>query len=168
RQGLPLTLSLTLLAISSVTDRLVIASLVGAADAGKYVASLDLVRQTLMLPALSAAAAFFPLAVRIQASKGDAAVRAPLAEVVEPLFGIILPASLGLAMIAPHIANVVLGASFREMAAEIMPIVAIAAVFQILTQQYLHASFMLSGRNSFYLLNTASIIAANVLLCIVL
>jgi O-antigen/teichoic acid export membrane protein len=168
RQGLPLTLSLTLLAISSVTDRMVIASLVGAADAGKYVASLDLVRQTLMLPAMSAAAAFFPLAVRIHASKGDAAVRAHLAECVELLFGIILPASLGLAMIAPHIANVVLGASFREMAAEIMPIVAIAAVFQILTQQYLHASFLLSGRNSFYLLNTASIIAANVLLCVVL
>ena len=168
RQGLPLTLSLTLLAISSVTDRLVIASLVGAADAGKYVASLDLVRQTLMLPAMSAAAAFFPMAVRIHASKGDAAVRSHLADCVELLFGIILPASLGLAMIAPHIANIVLGASFREMAAQIMPIVALAVVFQILTQQYLHASFLLSGRNAFYLINTASIIAANILLCIIL
>ena len=39
-----------------------------------------------------------------------------------------------------------------------MPIVAVAVVFQILTQQYLHASFLLSGRNSFYLINTASII----------
>jgi O-antigen/teichoic acid export membrane protein len=168
RQGLPLTLSLTLLAISSVTDRLVIASLVGAADAGKYVAALDLVRQTLMLPAMSTAAAFFPLAVRIHAGKGDAAVRAHLTECVELLFGTILPAALGLAMISPHIANIVLGAGFREMAAEIMPIVAVAAVFQILTQQYLHASFLLSGRNSFYLINTASIIAANVALCIVL
>jgi O-antigen/teichoic acid export membrane protein len=168
RQGLPLTLSLTLLAISSVTDRLVIASLVGAADAGKYVAALDLVRQTLMLPAMSAAAAFFPLAVRIHASKGDAAVRSHLAECAELLLGIILPASLGLAMIAPHIANLVLGAGFREMAGEIMPIVAIAVLFQILTQQYLHASFLLSGRNSFYLINTASIIAANVILCVVL
>jgi len=168
RQGLPLTLSLTLLAISSVTDRLVIASLVGAADAGKYVAALDLVRQTLMLPAMSAAAAFFPLAVRIHASKGDAAVRSHLAECAELLFGIVLPASLGLAMIAPHIANIILGVGFRDMAAEIMPIVAIAVVFQILTQQYLHASFLLSGRNSFYLINTASIIVANVILSIVL
>jgi O-antigen/teichoic acid export membrane protein len=168
RQGLPLTLSLTLLAVSSVTDRLVIASLVGAADAGKYVAALDLVRQTLMLPAMSTAAAFFPLAVRIHAGKGDAAVRSHLAECAELLFGIILPASLGLAMIAPHLANIVLGGDFREMAGEIMPIVAIAVVFQILTQQYLHASFLLSGRNSFYLINTASIIVANVILCIVL
>jgi O-antigen/teichoic acid export membrane protein len=67
RQGLPLTLSLTLLAISSVTDRFMIANLVGAADAGRYVAGLDLVRQTLMIPAMSAAAAFFPLAVQIHA-----------------------------------------------------------------------------------------------------
>jgi O-antigen/teichoic acid export membrane protein len=49
-----------------------------------------------------------------------------------------------------------------------MPIIAVAVVFQILTQQYLHASFLLSGRNSFYLINTMSIIAANVILSYVL
>ena len=41
-------------------------------------------------------------------------------------------------------------------------------IFQILTQQYLHASFLLSGRSSYYLINTASMIAANVILCYVL
>src|SRR6202011_3656116 len=63
---------------------------------------------------------------------------------------------------------VVLAADFREIAGETMPIVAVAVIFQILTQQYLHASFLLSGRNSFYLINTASIIAANVILAYVL
>ena len=168
RQGLPLTLSLTLLAISSVTDRFMIANLVGAADAGKYVAGLDLVRQTLMMPAMSAAAAFFPLAVQIHAKQGPSAVRSHLGECVELLLGITLPACLGFAVISAHVANVVLGAEFREMAAQTMPIVAIAVIFQILTQQYLHASFLLSGRNSFYLINTASIIAANVILSYVL
>ena len=95
-------------------------------------------------------------------------MRAHLAECVELLFSITLPACLGFAIIAPHIANVVLGADFRETAAQIMPIIAIAVVFQILTQQYLHASFLLSGRNAFYLINTASIIAANVILSYVL
>ena len=166
--GLPLTLSLTLLAVSSVTDRFMIANLVGAAAAGKYVAGLDLVRQTLMIPAMSAAAAFFPLAVQIHAKQGNAAVRAHLAECVELLLGITLPACLGFAVISSHVANVVLGADFREVAAQTMPIVAVAVVFQVLTQQYLHASFLLSGRNSLYLINTASIIAANVILCYVL
>jgi O-antigen/teichoic acid export membrane protein len=166
--GLPLTLSLTLLAVSSVTDRFMIANLVGAAAAGKYVAGLDLVRQTLMIPAMSAAAAFFPLAVQIHAKQGNAAVRSHLAECVELLLGITLPACLGFAVISSHVANVVLGADFREVAAQTMPIVAVAVVFQVLTQQYLHASFLLSGRNSLYLINTASIIAANVILCYVL
>jgi len=168
RQGLPLTLSLTLLAISGVTDRFIIANLVGAADAGRYVAALDLVRQTLMMPAISAAAAFFPIAVQIHANKGNAAVRTHLADCSELLFGIILPASLGLAVIAPHVANVILGADFRDLAAHTMPIIAIAVVFQIMTQQYLHASFLLSGRNAFYLINTAVIIVANVVLSYVL
>ncbi len=118
RQGLPLTLSLTLLAISGVTDRFMIANLVGAADAGRYVAGLDLVRQTLMIPAMSAAAAFFPLAVQIHANRGKAAVRSHLAECAELLLGITLPACLGFAVISPHVANVVLGVDFREVAAD--------------------------------------------------
>jgi O-antigen/teichoic acid export membrane protein len=168
KHGLPLTISLTLLAVSSVTDRFMIANLVGAADAGKYVAGLDLVRQTLMMPAISAAAAFFPMAVLINANEGRTAVRCHLGECAELLFSITLPACLGFAIVAPHIANVVLGADFRETAAVIMPIIAVAVVFQILTQQYLHVSFLLSGRNSFYLINTVSIIAANVILSVLL
>ena len=164
RQGLPLTLSLTLLAVSSVTDRFMIANLVSAAEAGKYVAGLDLVRQTLMIPAMSAAAAFFPLAVQIHAKQGAVAVRTHLGECAELLLGITLPACLGFAVISAHVANVVLGADFREVAAQAMPILAVAVIFQVLTQQYLHASFLLSGRNSFYLINTVSIIAANVIL----
>jgi O-antigen/teichoic acid export membrane protein len=166
--GLPLTISLTLLAVSSVTDRFMIANLVGAADAGKYIAGLDLVRQTLMMPAISMAAAFFPLAVLIHANQGRAALRSHLSECAELLLSVTLPACLGFAVISPHIANVVLGVDFRETAAAIMPIIAVAVVFQILTQQYLHVSFLLSGRNSFYLINTASIIAVNVVLSYIL
>jgi O-antigen/teichoic acid export membrane protein len=168
QDGLPLTLSMTLLGIASVTDRFMIANLVGAADAGKYVAGLDLVRQTLMIPAMSAAAAFFPLAVQIHARQGDAAVRSHLAECLELLLGITLPACLGFAVISSHVANVILGVDFGELAAQTMPIIAVAVIFQILTQQYLHASFLLSGRNSFYLINTASIIVANVVMSYVL
>ncbi|MBI5264066.1 MAG: lipopolysaccharide biosynthesis protein [Bradyrhizobium sp.] len=168
RQGLPLTLSLTLLAIASVTDRFMVGNLVGAAAAGKYIAAQDLVRQTLMLPAMSAASAFVPLSVQIRTHEGDAAARSHLAECAELLLSITLPVCLGFAMIASHVANVVLGPEFRDLAAEIMPIIAVAVIFQILTQQYLHNSFLLSGRNSFYLINTFSIIAANVILSYVL
>jgi O-antigen/teichoic acid export membrane protein len=47
------------------------------------------------------------------------------------------------------------------LAVEVMPIVSVAVIFQILSYQYLHISFLLSGRNAFYLLNTGSVLAFN-------
>jgi O-antigen/teichoic acid export membrane protein len=161
KAGLPLTLSLTLLAMSSVIDRFIIAHLIGPADAGQYTAGVDLVRQSLIIPAVSASAAFVPLAVQIFANRGTDAVRAHLDQCFEMLLAIILPACLGFAVAAPHIANVILGPDFRSLAIEVMPIVSVAVIFQILSYQYLHISFLLSGRNAFYLLNTGSVLAFN-------
>ncbi len=161
KAGMPLTFSLTLLSLSSLIDRFIIAHLIGPDSAGQYVAGVDLVRQSLIIPAISASAAFMPLAVQILANRGQAAVRAHLDECFELLIAIALPACIGFALAAPHIANVVLGEQFRSMAIAVMPIVSIAVIFQILSYQYLHISFLLSGRNSFYLLNTGSVLAFN-------
>jgi O-antigen/teichoic acid export membrane protein len=161
RSGLPLTASLTLLALSSVIDRFIIAHLVGPAAAGQFTAGVDLVRQALIIPAVSASAAFMPLAVKILANRGREAVRAHLEECLEFLLAIALPACLGFAVVAPHIANVVLGPDFRGVAAAVMPIASVAVIFQIMSYQYLHISFLLSERNAFYLLNTGSVLAFN-------
>lgn len=161
KAGVPLTLSLTLLALSSVIDRFIIAHLIGSAYAGQYTAGVDLVRQALIIPAISAAAAFFPLAVQIHANNGDDAVRSHLAESFEFLLAGTLPACLGLAILSAHLANVILGPDFRSTAIAVMPIVSAAVAFQIMSYQYLHASFLLSGRSSFYLLNTGSVLAFN-------
>jgi O-antigen/teichoic acid export membrane protein len=162
--GLPLTISLTLLAVSSVIDRFIVAYFVGSAQAGEYTAGVDLIRQTLIIPAISLAGAFFPLAVQFLANRGVQAVRQHLEESLELLTAVTLPASVGLAITSAHVANLVLGPEFRSMATQVMPIVSVAVIFQILTYQYLHISFLLSNRNSFYLVNTGSAIAFNVLL----
>jgi O-antigen/teichoic acid export membrane protein len=161
RSGTPLTLSMTLLSMSGVIDRFIIAHMVGPAGAGQYTAGVDLVRQALIIPAVSAAAAFFPLAVQILANRGHEAVRAHLDECLEFLLAIALPACVGFAIVSPHIANVVLGPDFRAVAGAVMPIVSIAVIFQIMTYQYLHISFLLSERNTFYLLSTGSVLAFN-------
>jgi O-antigen/teichoic acid export membrane protein len=168
KAGTPLTLSLTLLAMSSVIDRFIIAHLIGPAYAGQYTAGVDLVRQSLIIPAVSASAAFVPLAVQIFANRGKDAVRAHLDQCFEMLLAIVLPACLGFAIAAPHVANVILGPEFRSLAIEVMPIVAVAVIFQILSYQYLHISFLLSGRNAFYLLNTGSVLAFNAVVSYVL
>jgi O-antigen/teichoic acid export membrane protein len=161
KAGIPLTLSLTLLALSGVIDRFIIAHLIGAGAAGQYSAGVDLVRQSLIIPAVSASAAFVPLAVQINANRGGEAARHHLDECLEFLLAIVLPACLGFAIVSSHVANVVLGPDFRSTAVEVMPIVSVAVIFQIMSYQYLHISFLLSERNTFYLLNTGSALAIN-------
>ncbi len=161
KAGIPLTASLTLLAFSSVIDRFIIAHLAGSASAGQYTAGVDLVRQALMIPAISAAAAFVPLAVQIHANKGIEAARLHLEECFEFLLAGMLPACLGFAVLSSHLANVILGPDFRSTATTIMPIVSVAVIFPTLSYQYLHVSFLLSERNSFYLWNTGSVLIFN-------
>jgi O-antigen/teichoic acid export membrane protein len=123
------------------------------------------VRQALIIPAVSASAAYFPLAVQILANRGAQAVRAHLEECIEFLLVIVLPACLGFAVVSHHIANVVLGAEFRSMASAVMPVVSLAVIFQIIACQYFHISFLLSGRNMFYLLHTGSVLIFNAIVC---
>ena len=72
-----------------------------------------------------------------------------------------MPACFGFAIISSHVANVVLGPEFRSLASEVMPIISMAVIFQIMTYQYLHISFLLAERNAFYLLNTGSVLVFN-------
>ncbi|MGD0185167.1 MAG: polysaccharide biosynthesis C-terminal domain-containing protein [Roseiarcus sp.] len=159
--GFPLTISLSLLALSGMTDRFLLANLAGVGAAGQFGASLDIVRQSLAIPAISIATAFVPMAVRLLASAGAPDARAHLAKYLEILLAATLPACVGLAIVAPQVADLVLGSSFREVSRASMPVFAAALLFQILTLQYLHTSFLLSNRTGFYLVNTGSIIAWN-------
>lgn len=163
KSGAPLTFSLTLLALAGMADRFLIGQLAGAGAAGQFGASLDLVRQSLMIPAISVASAFVPMAVRLLANEGATAARAHLSGGLELLLAVVAPACVGFALVTPQLADLVLGPDFRETARFAMPILAMAVVFQIVTQQYLHTSFLLSNRNVFYVANTGSIIAFNLL-----
>lgn len=168
KAGIPFTASLTLYSLSSVIDRFIIAHLIGPAAAGQYSAGADLVRQALIIPAISAAAAFCPLAVRIYANQGRDAARSHLEECFEFLLAMVLPASVGFAVVSTQIADVVFGPDFRIMAAAAMPIVSIAVIFQIMSYQYLHIGFLLSERNSFYFWNTSLVLVVNLFVSYVL
>jgi len=154
--GLPLTASMALLSISAMTDRFLVAFVLGAKAAGQYGASVDLVRQALIIPAISASSAFVPIAVRLLASEGKAATRDHLERCSELLLAITLPCCVGYALLASRIGHVVLGPDFRSAADAIMPVVALAVILQILVNQYLHIGFFLSNKTHFYIVNTAT------------
>jgi O-antigen/teichoic acid export membrane protein len=163
KTGGPLTFSLSLLALASVTDRFLLANFSGASAAGDFGASFDLVRQALIIPAVSVASAFIPMTVQIHATRGAEAARSHLEKCLEILLALCLPACVGYALVSEQVADFALGRNFRQTAHEAMPYLAMGVAFQILNQQYMHTSFLLSKRNVFYLINTGSILLFNVI-----
>jgi O-antigen/teichoic acid export membrane protein len=163
KTGAPLTLSLSLLALASVMDRFLLANLSGSTAAGDFGASFDLVRQALIIPAVSVTSAFVPMTVQIFATRGAEAARSHLEKCLEILLAICLPACVGYALVSGQIADFALGRDFQQTAHEAMPYLAIGVVFQILNQQYMHTSFLLSKRNTFYLINSGSILLFNLI-----
>ena len=168
RGGLPVAISLSLLALSGMTDRFLLANIAGVGAAGQFGASLDIVRQSLIIPAISIATAFVPMTVRLLATGGAQVARAHLRKYFEMLLATTLPACVGLAIVAPQVADLVLGPRFRVVSHEAMPVFAAALLFQILTQQYLHTSFLLANRTTFYLLSAGSVIVWNLIASYVL
>lgn len=62
----------------------------------------------------------------------------------EILLAVIFPAVVGFALTSNFVAAIVLGAQYRETAAQILPILAFAWLFQSITQSYVHVSFHLA------------------------
>jgi O-antigen/teichoic acid export membrane protein len=142
--GIPVTLSGIISAIHFALDKMLVFHFMGDHAAGNYGASADLVRQIILIPAVSIASATIPLAVRANSQAGAADARSHLEFSFEILLGTILPAVVGVALISNYLAGIVLGVDYRETAAEIIPILAFAWLFQSMSQSYIHASFHLA------------------------
>lgn len=161
KSGLPIALSLFLSGLSGNADRFLIAHYSGVAAAGQYSASADLVRQLLVIPAISIASAIGPLAVALHATGDVIALRSHLARGLELLMAVSLPACLGFALVSNELVNVILGLQFRQTAGEITCILAISLIFPIITAQYMHTSFLLANKNSYYVVNSLAILLVN-------
>lgn len=160
--GVNLTIGGFVFAIHAALDRLMVYHQMGDFAAGQYGASADLVRQIILIPAASIAAAIFPLTIRGLAAGGAAAARAQLETGFEILLAILLPAVVGLAFATPYVAAIVLGEQFRATAAAIMPILAFAWLFQSLSQSYVHISFYIAKKPKLILLQAVGTLLVNV------
>ena len=146
RFGVPLTISGFVFAIHAALDRMLVFHLMGDAAAGHYGASADLVRQIILIPATSIASATVPLAVRAFARGGAQSARQHLEASLEILLAAIFPAVVGFAMTSNFVANIILGSEYSGTAAQILPILAFAWLFQSITQSYVHVSFHLAKK----------------------
>lgn len=128
RYGAPLTATFALSYIVSASDRFILASFLGEAEAGLYSASYDLANQSLTLAMSIVNLAAYPLAVRALESGGHDSAKAQMRKNAVMLLAIALPSATGLAVLSPNIAKVVLGDSFSTATAFLLPIVALGSL----------------------------------------
>jgi O-antigen/teichoic acid export membrane protein len=168
RYGVPIALSGLVYSFHAALDRLIVAGVLGEAAAGQYGAAADLVRQIILVPATSVASAALPLAVAAFAQGGIVAARPHLERSAELLFAVLLPATVGLALVSADVANLILGPDFRATAGAIMPILCFAWLFQAISQSFVHTSFHLAQRPILLACHGAATLAINVIATIIL
>ncbi|WP_295815090.1 lipopolysaccharide biosynthesis protein [uncultured Deinococcus sp.] len=145
--GLPLTVTFAFGFILSTSDRLLLGALQGAAAAGIFSVGMDLAQQSLGLLMAIVNLAAYPLAVRALNERGEHAAREQLIHNGSLLLAVAVPATVGLAALAPQIARVALGADFQAAAAQLIPWVALSALLMGLKAYHLDLSFQL-GQNT--------------------
>jgi O-antigen/teichoic acid export membrane protein len=144
RYGLPLTAIFALNFVISSSDRFLLGWLQGSAAAGVYAVGYDLTQQSIGMLMMVVNLAAYPLAIQALEKSGEKAARSQLAQNVTLLFMIGLPSTVGLAVLAPSIAGVVVGSAFREASIALIPWVAVGAFLACARSYHLDLAFQLS------------------------
>jgi O-antigen/teichoic acid export membrane protein len=166
--GLPVALSLIFALALATTDRFLLAAYLGDATVGVYQAGYSLASRTLDVMFIWLGAAGGPALIVALERGGAAALAKAAREQAGFMLALALPASLGLALVARPLADVMIGPALRQGAAEVTPWIAASALFAGLTTYYTHQAFTL-GRRTGLLLAAMSIPAiANLALNLVL
>lgn len=144
--GLPLTATVALNFVMAVSDRFLVAWLLGTDAAGTYAAGYELgwigVASCMMVVNLAG----YPLVMRTIESGGPSAAQDQLRQNGLLLLAVALPALVLTVMLAPNLARVVLGAPFRAEGAPLLPWVALAAFLAGARLYYTNLAFQLSRR----------------------
>ena len=166
--GAPMAISGMVFSLHGALDRLIVVHFLGDAAAGVYGASADLVRQIVLFPAMAVGAAMAPVVIRSFAEGGRDQAKRQLNLSIEMLLAAVLPAAIGLALVAPAFSTLMLGPEFRDMAVHLIPVLSFAWLFQAMTQQYVHLSFHLAKASRVLLMQGVALLVVNLALTIVL
>lgn len=141
--GLPLTATFALGFVVSMSDRFVIVRLLGEEEAGIYAASYDLANQSLTLLMMIVGLAFGPLVIRVFEERGAEAVQSVVIQNFVLLLLISLPVALVMAVLAPEISTIFLGARFQEDALYLLPLVSLGSLLAGLRSYHFDHAFRL-------------------------
>ncbi len=144
--GLPLTVTFALGFIVSSSDRFLLGMLLNVEAAGLYTVAYNFSQQSLGMLLMIVNLAAYPLAVRALEQEGQVEARLQLRRNGTLLLGTALPAAAGMAILAPNIAQVFLGESYRLAAGSLIPWIAVGALIAGIKAFHFDLSFHLGQR----------------------
>ena len=146
RFGLPYAVSMTLLALSTSGVRALVGGFAGEAALGLYTAAFALSQNVLIMVAAGIGSATYPAAVRAVEGGDAARIRTQLAANATVLLALLAPACLGMALVAPDLAALLVGPGYRTSVAGLIPWMAAASFAGGLRACYLDHAFQLGRR----------------------
>lgn len=164
RFGVPLSLSYALGGIVFVTDRFIVTGLLGTATLGLYAVGFDLadrVMKSLIQPLGTAA---LPLVISKLENEGVIAAREQASRNFVLLTGLIVPAAFGLVAITPELVDCLIGAPYRAMSREVVPLIAVANLLSGLRSNYFDHAFQLGLKTGRHLIVIGAMVVTNLIL----
>jgi O-antigen/teichoic acid export membrane protein len=149
--GIPIAGSLALFAVSAWTDRLVLSLYSGPAAVGFYTAGMIIVQNTLQWTAQAIGSAAYPLAVVAYENGGRLASDRQLEQNFVALLCFLLPGAIGFCMLAPNIAEVLVGRDYRDAVIALTPLLAAASVISGFRGNFVDHCFQLTGKTWHYM-----------------
>lgn len=162
--GLPLALTLGFTFIVDSADRLMLAAMSGATEAGIYSSAYNLGQYALGNLLAGLGLAVFPLAVKCYAEHGASRTGALLGDNLLLLLGLALPAVLGLVVLAPTLTRLLLGNFVPGQSALIAAIVAVGVAFAAIRSYAYDIVFMLAQKTRLQAVVLAAAAGVNILL----
>ncbi len=144
--GLPYAASMTLLGLTTTGTRAVVGALAGAGALGLYTAAFALSQNVLVLIAAGIGSATYPAAVRAIEAGDPVAIQRQLRTNSIVLLALLAPSSLGIALVAPDLARLLVGRAYAPTVAALVPWMAATSFLGGLRACYLDHAFQLGRR----------------------
>lgn len=161
RYGLPLAVSVLLGQILAKSDRFFIAWLMDDKAVGVYSVVYALVDRPSAIIFNWVGMAAVPLAFAAMEHNGPAAARQVMANTGKTLVLLLLPCTVGLAVVSKPLAFVVFGAGFREEAAWLIPWIALASFLYGAMVHYTSHAFMITQNTRLLLFINLAVVVVN-------
>jgi O-antigen/teichoic acid export membrane protein len=166
--GVPLSLSYALGGIVFFTDRFIVSAMQGAAMLGLYAVGFDLADRIIKSLTQPLGTAALPLVVSKLENEGIEAAREQASRNLILLAGLVVPATAGVIAVTPELVEVMVGAPYRAMSREVIPLIALGAMLSGLRSSYFDHAFQLGLKTGRHVLVVSLMAVTNLVLGVVL